>query len=349
METIARALTFALTYAVACGGEVAETTTAGPSAQCGSPPGPPSVARGPSGRRAYAIRKLYLGDTDRQGQPSRDAWKDFGFDIDGRSTPTPDASNGLCKPDEGGESVHDDGTCGIDNSFGKYIPSFFLSRGSDPDAQEAGGFTDVLVVDDVGVARSALAVTAALVQTPPLDHAPRWDGSDVRSVEASSLSGTTLDSAKLALTGYVNERIWVGRGGANVGSVTLITSYGLAVRYPVTHVVVAARISDDGTQLLDGTISAVLPTEAANAAYFAFRDAVFCCQDEHCGDRILRQLSDILDDGSQDPARTCNAISIGLGFEASEVKLGAIVDVPSPPNQCAVDAGVDAGDAGSDG
>jgi hypothetical protein len=48
----------------------------------------------------------------------------------------------------------------------------------------------------------------------------------------------------------------------------------------------------------------------------------------------IAQASDILQDGTQDPTRTCDGISIGLGFTGSLVKLGAPVAVPPPPNPC---------------
>lgn len=38
----------------------------------------------------------------------------------------------------------------------------------------------------------------------------------------------------------------------------------------------------------------------------------------------LRRASDLLDDGSQDPTKTCNAISVGLGFSLRKVAYGAI-------------------------
>ena len=44
----------------------------------------------------------------------------------------------------------------------------------------------------------------------------------------------------------------------------------------------------------------------------------------------LRQAADIMLDGTQDPNQTCNAISIGLGFEAVEANL-ADVALPVPP------------------
>jgi len=114
------------------------------------------------------------------------------------------------------------------------------------------------------------------------------------------------------------------------------------VLLPVGHVVIAARISDDGTKLLDGTISAVMPEYAANEALIEWNRVRYgCCWGEHCGDNLLLQVSDILLDGTQDPTRDCDAISVGIGFVATEVKLGPVIAGPPPPEPCVWDAGTD--------
>ncbi len=45
----------------------------------------------------------------------------------------------------------------------------------------------------------------------------------------------------------------------------------------------------------------------------------------------VRQMSDILVDGSQPPNQTCNAISIGLGFEAVESSITGVAPAAPPP------------------
>lgn len=40
--------------------------------------------------------------------------------------------------------------------------------------------------------------------------------------------------------------------------------------------------------------------------------------------------SDVMKDGSQDPTSACDGISIGLGFEATAVKLGPAMDRQPP-------------------
>jgi hypothetical protein len=49
---------------------------------------------------------------------------------------------------------------------------------------------------------------------------------------------------------------------------------------------------------------------------------------------MIGQASDILQDGTQDPTKTCDGITIGLGFEADAVLLGPAVPPPPPPIVC---------------
>ena len=38
----------------------------------------------------------------------------------------------------------------------------------------------------------------------------------------------------------------------------------------------------------------------------------------------IRQASDIMSDGTQDPRKTCDGISIGIGFDATQAQRGAV-------------------------
>lgn len=78
-------------------------------------------------------------------------------------------------------------------------------------------------------------------------------------------------------------------------------------------------------------IAGVIPTELFVEA---FRDLVGNMDPALCDsstfDSIaaqLRQISDILQDGTQDPAEPCDAISVGVGFRGTLVTLGT----PEPP------------------
>lgn len=49
----------------------------------------------------------------------------------------------------------------------------------------------------------------------------------------------------------------------------------------------------------------------------------------------IRAASDIMNDGTQTAGATCDGISVGLGFDAVEVKLGpAVNQQPAEANPC---------------
>ena len=89
----------------------------------------------------------------------------------------------------------------------------------------------------------------------------------------------------------------------------------------VHHARFSARRTSGG--LSEGVLGGVLWTdELIDAAW---------CSEPYTFTTIapqLRAMSDILADGTQDPSRECNAISIGLAFSATSAKLG---DVTPPP------------------
>jgi hypothetical protein len=48
----------------------------------------------------------------------------------------------------------------------------------------------------------------------------------------------------------------------------------------------------------------------------------------------VRQASDIMTDGSQDPAKTCDGISMGLGFDMQEAQIGDVGPAASMGASC---------------
>src|SRR4051794_40663029 len=87
--------------AAACGGGMGGDPATGSSSGAGGspdtsiqppPPGPAHAGDGPGG--VFAMSRLFLGDTDRMGQPSADAWRTYGFDLDHRASTA--ASVDLC-------------------------------------------------------------------------------------------------------------------------------------------------------------------------------------------------------------------------------------------------------------
>lgn len=106
----------------------------GGSGSGGSGVVPPNPPQGPTtmltASHDYALHRLFLGDTDRQGVTNPDAWKGFGYDLDAKITTA--ASTDVCTLVAGASrSVQIDGNGGIDNSWGSNRrSSWTFNRGS---------------------------------------------------------------------------------------------------------------------------------------------------------------------------------------------------------------------------
>jgi hypothetical protein len=141
---------------------LAQWTTPSPAA----PPGEPASSAKPDGSvTVLAIRNLHLGDADWASMPSEDAWKLYGFDLDGfASTPY---FGFHCKPSSGADpnDVMVDGPGGIDNSFGRNVMKFiegWVDHPSDEATKSIarGVDTHVLVIEGLGAAANCIDLKA---------------------------------------------------------------------------------------------------------------------------------------------------------------------------------------------
>jgi hypothetical protein len=124
------------------------------------------------------------------------------------------------------------------------------------------------------------------------------------------VTGTTFDSGKnqtFALT-------------LPVGSVNMHLMLQAA---EVTMTLSADRKSATGGMLGGVVNTAALVTE--------MKKVVYALQPSLCSSAVLtnlitavQQASDILTDGTQDPTKTCDGISIGLGFEMVDATRGGV-------------------------
>ncbi|HEY8040161.1 MAG TPA: hypothetical protein VIF15_10225, partial [Polyangiaceae bacterium] len=111
------------------GGTASDQCSAGIT--CTVQPAAPASGSGTGKTHNYAMRKLYLGDTDRSGVSNSSAWKDYGYNLDGLVTTK--TSSDVCNLAAGAsKTTQVDGTGGIDNSFGENIlPIVITTAGSD--------------------------------------------------------------------------------------------------------------------------------------------------------------------------------------------------------------------------
>jgi hypothetical protein len=114
---------------------------------------------------------------------------------------------------------------------------------------------------------------------------------------------------------------------------------GMHLALPLNHAILTMDLAPDRSSASMGVIAGILEVEAfieeMRQMAGAFDPAL--CEGttfDSLADQ-LRQSADILSDGTQDPAKTCDAISVGMGFEASAVQLGPVAaPVPPPLDPC---------------
>jgi hypothetical protein len=310
----------------------------------------PSNPGGPTptgtGSAVFAISKLYYGDTDRYGVLSASAWMGYGLDIDGKITTK--TSTDVCTLAAGAaKSTQADGQYGIDNSFGENIlPIFIMINGSNFSTAAnariaAGGSTMLIRIDALGPGADYAPLTAGVFHAGPTSSTPAWNGSDVRTVDVQSLIGGSLQTPILTFpAGYMNQRVWAGAPPSGNASFD-IDVWGVpgAPPTPMTHVQMAMRIDPSNASGTQGTLSGILPTQPliAYLQKIAGSLSMSLCSGSAFQSiaQQIAQAQDIMGDGTNQPGTACDAISIGLGFDAAAVQLGSVVTLPAAPNPCA--------------
>ena len=325
--------------------------TGGTAASGTVPPGPPSAgATTDTTTRVFALNQLFLGEAGRGG-PVKDAWKDFGYNIDGLLTTKADTN--VCGRVGGADPAkQEDGNGGIDNSFGHSIVSFIQGIAPNPsktinDSIASGSFTILLEVTGLSddAKQSATGLSGRLLvggaysddktKKPTFSTTDDWP---YRSEPIVPISGA-----------YVNNGTFVnGATGADVQLALQIQGKQLSLT--IRH---AAITFDHAApaELNNGTISGVIKTEELVSGLTSVAGSI---SPMLCGGAtletilsVIRQASDIRADGTNGPGAACDAISIGIGFTAKQIGPAKTLAKPTPPapDPCA-DAGA-GGDAGA--
>lgn len=284
----------------------------------GTAPGQPAGA--PPGDGAaptyFAVHRLFVGDTDFEGSPSPNAWKDLGFNIDGF---TSDKNfNGQCQAvsKQAKGDIRTDGNNGIDNAFGNII----IYQGTLPienasqaatGAIEEGSFSLILKFANLGTAADYGSVDAQVIPVGMKDGVvPKFDKTDSWSPFDPS------DSPPIDFKGgWVNKNTWVS-GSKGTLPLSLEIS-GIKITLAIQQAQISATMDDAHTKVTKGIIGGSLNTEAlitnlkAVAGNLNLCGAAFDSVAEQ-----IKQASDSLTAGGQDPTKICDSISIGIGFTA---------------------------------
>jgi hypothetical protein len=327
------------------GGRSGATGQAGADNQAGAGVGlPPSEPEGPvadgTTPTVLAVTRLFLGDADRDGNLSADAWQQFGYNLDGLVSTADDEDH--CTPVEGADAdVKDDGPNGVDNAFGHKILPVIQGLEARPSENasgqiESGVFTYLFRFNNLGGGPTQTGVDAALFHGAPLSEPPLFDGTDVWPVTAESVQGGNLDSPRVVFpTSYVTSGAWVS--GAKTDFQLFVTLAGVSLLFDLHGAVITMDVSGSGSEAtaVNGIIAGVLEQEQLVEE---FRRALGAFNPALCSgvlaDTLLanvRRASDIMLDGTNgDASQTCNAVSVGLGFEASAANLGEVAPEQPP-------------------
>jgi hypothetical protein len=163
----------------------------------------------------------------------------------------------------------------------------------------------------------------------PLGMVPKFDGTDAWPLVGGSKIAST--------TSYVVGNTWVSGGlGAESGPFGLsVAVNGFTLDLTIQKPRFSMQLDAAHHKATGGIISGLILTSDLTKELQRLAgtfDPSLCT-----GPTIqsilaqVEQASDILHDGTQDPSQTCDAISIGLGFEAAVDQVGATVAPPPPP------------------
>jgi len=289
----------------------------------------------------FAMNQMFLGDTDPNGTPNpTNGWKQYGFDIDGRISTK--ASTDLCKPSTGGNvaAVYPDGNAGIDNSFGKNILPIVLGLASDLTAVNneniaMGRHTYLLSLENAD--QDLCTSQSAMFLGGNLGKVPLFDGSDLWPIDSSSLVDAMNPASAKCMFPTTRLEGGIVHAGPPSQFDLLLTISGFDIVFPIRQARIAFKLDPGFPTISSGQIGGIIRTEdlvqeiAQVAAAF---DVSFCDPASPTLVSILnqiRQASDIMQDGTQDPTKECDGITIGLGFTMKATQFGAVIPSPPPP------------------
>lgn len=309
--------------------------TGGTSGGAGiQPPGRPSGGKAGdgSGKKSIAVTKIVLGTA------SNTAWQDLGYDLDGKVTTASNLTD-HCTPNSNGSAkdVFPDGKEGRDNSFGKKLLPIVKSAAGSTDLEGSlnkaisdGSFTIIVDLPDLGAEANYDPMKAYLLggkNGTPMGAPTTWE------LVPELLTGTTPDSSKVKFTNsYLTDNTWVS-GDKGVVNLSLAIA-GFTINLQINSALISMKLDDAHAKASGGVIAGVLKTEdfitELKKVVGAFSQDLCMGQAVESILNQIRQASDIMADGTNGAGKTCDGISIGLGFEGAATTLGA-VGMPAEP------------------
>jgi hypothetical protein len=302
-----------------------------------------------------AVNALFLGNGN-NGE-----WKAYGFNLDGLdSTAT---STGLCQLNDGAapDTPYPDGNNGIDNSFGKNLLPVIL--GVDPNwvsdvstALMQGQFTALLEMDNVCTTGDDPSFQTKVFAGTPLGMTPKWDGTDMWPVEPDLLNNPKdPESSSIVFQGCsVTGQMFSFTGTTGVIVLTvpvMLNGKTTSLKLTLNDAHVSMTLSADRKSGMMGMIGGVLDTEelVVEADKLIYLLGYCGTTEQTLVEQLIRQASDIMNDGTQDPTKVCNGISVGFGFSMAPAQIGSVGPFAPPPVTCMGTGGAGGGGTGGSG
>jgi hypothetical protein len=319
----------------------------------------------------YAVHTLYLGDTDRTGVSSANAWESFGYNLD--NLVTTKTSTDVCTLAAGAaKSTQVDGNGGIDNSFGENIlPIVITTAGSDASQEintaiQEGHFTIMTVIngfdDSAGNTTSATGLTGVLLAggnyanandggAPAFNTTTHWPVLPTLINGCNATTGCPAGTDPVANAQITFPQAYQAAGTFVNGSpadLNLTLSIGGQSLTIAVHSALITFQPQAPGSVTNGTIAGTLVTTelVSSLQSVAGNISTSLCSGSAFQSiaQQIEQASDIVVDPttfavSNTAGTACNGISIGLGFDAQEIAVPTAADVEAPqaaaPNPCA--------------
>jgi hypothetical protein len=277
----------------------------------------------------FATSQLLFGDG------SNGQWKSLGFDIDGQTWTS--GSTTHCQPNSGATpgTAFANGNNGIDNSFGHNLLPIIVSIDPTFVTDANGGLTNgtfslLLKMYCLPPMGNVSPMLTKLFDATPLGSTPKWDGTDAWPVAPELLINPT--NPESSAISYPNSSVTgsVFDTGPNQSFVLMLPMNLNGKAFTMKLNVFAARVTmtlaADRQSTTGGVVGGVLNTEDFVTQVSELGSALGLCGQTVLNNVIttVRQASDIMSDGTQDPNQTCNGISIGLGLDMTLAQLGVV-------------------------
>lgn len=317
-------------------------------------PDRPAGAATPGGGKTlwWVAKRIYFGTLNHDGAATPEAWREWGYDLDGRCTNTADLGGpSTCKAVSDPGVLLDGDLC-RDNNFGaRFLGLLVAGTKSSFEADTVtsllgGSATWALKLEDVGDGDDDPYVPGAFYVTTSTDTPPKFDGTDLRDVLSDSVVGGDLGQPVTRFEkGYLRGGTWVS---GELGPATLRIPFGGKGSAPLgfSAMVMTTRLSADRTKATGGVLAGVMSVPAFEAFLSPIAADAKICPGDPLYKSIVGAIARYPDlslgaPSLQDPTKTCDGVSMGLGFELAPILTPTKIVTPPPPVSNCGDAGAD--------